>query len=127
MTFPTYLVIIVSICYIIYSLRKMRTGHDDVKGTPVNDNTRADDRVFSEIYKNEYELDTGGLFDNFKSNTTEKRETTKKVLKEKNYRAIAGTPEFTTEKKSETKFSLKSRSEAKRAFIHSEIFNRKYQ
>ena len=107
---------------IYFVVKSLKSTHDDVKGTPIGG------EVFPTIKM--YTPDTQTYEENFKTPDTDtnlKPAARKSHIEDKkSYKAAQATPPADTEKEESSKISLKNRSEAKRAFIHAEIFNRKY-
>lgn len=116
------LLVVVAIYVVVFVFRSLRSTHSDVQGTPINSEAFPKIDIF-----NPMEPENGDVsLEN--RNTTEPTKAVAKrnVAKEKGYKAIVAAPEFPAVKQEQEKISLKNRSEAKRAFIHAEIFNRKY-
>ena len=109
--------------YSIYLvIKSLNTNHSDVKGTPVGGEVfptikmyTPDEKTYEEYIK---------IPD---TNTTTKTTTRKSYTeRKKETKTISPVPSVGTENENISKITLKNRSEAKRAFIHAEIFNRKY-
>ena len=109
--------------YSIYLvIKSLNTNHSDVKGTTVGGEVfptikmyTPDEKTYEEYIKTP---DT---------NTTAKAATKKSSSeRKKETKTITPLHSVGTENENISKITLKNRSEAKRAFIHAEIFNRKY-
>lgn len=108
-------VVVVAIYAVAYVVKSLMSGNVDVKGTPVmgeafpkidvyngfNDDTKEQQIVQPAEMKSKKPLNTSNNFIGEKTVVVEKE-------------------------KKEKHFSLKKRSDARRAFIHAEILNRKY-
>ena len=106
---------------IYFVVKSLKSTHDDVKGTPIGG------EVFPPIKM--YTPDTNTYEEYIEAPDTKakpKSATTKSKTEEKSNKAASVTPPADIENEEGSKISLKNRSEAKRAFIHAEIFNRKY-
>ena len=113
--------ILLAVYFIVYVVKHIMKEHPDVKGTPVGNDT--------------FPEPNGSWFDVYEENTEEKAAVNKSVKKtvvpiktaEKNkQKAVPESTVVDAGNDKVLKTSLRNRSEAKRAFIHAEIFNRKY-
>ena len=118
-----YWLIAIGAYTIYFVIKSLKSNHSDVKGTPIGG------EVFPEVKMyNNPELKTFEEYpESTKTKITHKTDIRKRVVLEKSSNSGADVPTSDDEKKDNaTKISLKNRSEAKRAFIHAEIFNKKY-
>lgn len=106
---------------IVYVVKHIMKEHPDVKGTPVGNDT------FPEL--------NGSWFDVYEENPNDKAVVNnhvqktaapKRAVENKVQKAAPDNSVIVPADDRTPKVSLKNRSEAKRAFIHAEIFNRKY-
>ena len=113
--------IFVAVYFIFYVVKYMMKEHPDVKGTPVGNDT--------------FPKANGSWFDAYEENPNDKAVVNnhvqktaapKRVVENKVQKATPDNSVMATADDRTPKVSLKNRSEAKRAFIHAEIFNRKY-
>ena len=111
-----FLFVLVAVYMVVFVLRGMMSKHADVKGTPVTSEVFPKIEVYNPI-----ESDNNEASGNSKVVGTSKK---KVVLR--NESSVVETPQAVSKKEDKVKILLKSRSEAKRAFIHAEILNRKY-
>lgn len=117
-----YWLIIIGAYLVYYVIKSLISNHSDVKGTPIGG------EVFPgiDIY-NQTDSDTADEYSGGAKNENINRKVAKRAtVKEKPHKTVPDTQEATDNKDEKAKISLKSRTEAKRAFIHAEILNRKY-
>lgn len=113
------LAIILVVGYSVVSVVKsLLSDHSDVKGTPVSG------EVFPKI--DIYNSEEPDVYIEKPVTQAAKPDVKKKVLKKVESRGATTASEVTVETENKEKISLRNRSEAKRAFIHAEILNRKY-
>ncbi len=117
-----YLIVLLGVYSVVFVVKQLTAKHDDVKGTPLGG------EVFPniEVYNSEEPEEQKAYPAYQKPQDTPKPTVKPDAAHEKKYTPIATATELLTEEKSKEKISLKSRSEAKRAFIHAEILKRKY-
>ena len=119
--------IILVVGYSVVSVVKsLLSDHSDVKGTPVSGEVfpKIDGEVFPKIEI--YNTEEPDVYVEKPVTQAAKPDVKKKVSKKVEGKGIPAVQEVTVEKEDKEKISLKNRSEAKRAFIHAEILNRKY-
>ena len=113
--------ILLAVYFIVYVVKRMLKEHPDVKGTPVGNGS------FPEPNGSWYEVYEENLNDEaVVNNHVQKTAAPKRVVENKVQKAAPDNSVMATADDRTPKVSLKNRSEAKRAFIHAEIFNRKY-
>lgn len=115
-----YLVIL-AVYLIVYVVKHIMKEHPDVEGTPVENDS--------------FPKANGSWFDAYEENPNDKAVVNKhvqktaapkRVVENKVQKAAPDNSVIVPADDKTPKVSLKNRSEAKRAFIHAEIFNRKY-
>lgn len=115
--FVTLFLIVLIIGYsVIFVVKSLVSNHDDVKGTPVTGEVFPKIDIFNQADSLNIPQETEAFKPKAKKNTT----------RDNSHKTVLTTPDSVENKNEKTGISLKSRSEAKRAFIHAEIFNRKY-
>lgn len=117
-----YWLIILGAYSVYFVIKSLKSKHNDVKGTPL------EGEVFPgiEVY-NQKEFGNNEDSSNMPSVEQVSKPVAKKnIVEEKARKAVAGTAQIVGDKDDKASISLKKRSEAKRAFIHAEILNRKY-
>ena len=106
---------------VYFVIKSLKSNHSDVKGTPLGG------EVFPEVPM--YNSSKTKTYEEFieipKAKTKPKTEVKKRIATESD-KTNAETAFGDKGKGNTTKISLKNRSEAKRAFIHAEILNKKY-
>lgn len=113
--------ILLAVYFIVYVVKRMMKEHPDVKGTPVgNDSFPEPNGSWFDVYE-ENPNDEAVVNNHVQKTAAPKRAVENKVQKATPDNSVIVPADDRT-----PKVSLKSRSEAKRAFIHAEIFNRKY-
>ena len=115
-----YVVILVALYIVISALRSLKSKNSDVQGAPINGEIFPKIDVYNQMEPQESYECIGNP-----GPAAVKSKPKKKIVQEK-ISKIAATPETVTDKDETKKILLKSRSEARRAFIHSEILKRKY-
>lgn len=117
-----YLLILVGVYSVVFVVKQLTAKHNDVKGTPVGG------EVFPniEVYNSEEPEEQKAYPAYQKPQDTPKPTVKPDAAHEKKYTPITTATELTANENDKEKISLKSRSEAKRAFIHAEILKRKY-
>ena len=114
------LAIILLVGYSVVSVVKsLLSDHSDVKGTPVSG------EVFPKIEI--YNTEEPDVYIEKPVTQATKPDVKKKVSKKVEGKGVPAVQEVTVETENKEKVSLRNRSEAKRAFIHAEILNRKYR
>ena len=113
--------ILLAVYFIVYVVKQMMKEHPDVKGTSVGNDS--------------FPKANGSWFDAYEENPNDKAVVNnhvqktaapKRVVENKVRKAAPDNSVIVPADDRTPKVSLKNRSEAKRAFIHAEIFNRKY-
>ena len=123
MSILVYWLIAIGAYTVYFVIKSLKSNHSDVKGTPI------DGEVFPEIKM--YNSPKSMTFEEFtdipKAQTRTKADIKKRVATEKSSNTGEVASVFDeNEKDGSAQISLKNRSEAKRAFIHAEILNKKY-
>ena len=113
--------IVAAVYFIFYVVKYMMKEHPDVKGTPVGNDTFPEwNGSWLDVYE-ENPNDKAVVNNHVQKTAAPKRAVENKVQKAAPDNSVIVPADDRT-----PKMSLKNRSEAKRAFIHAEIFNRKY-
>lgn len=113
--------ILLAVYFIVYVVKHIMKEHPDVKGTPVgNDTLPESDGSWFDVYE-ENPNDKAVV-----NNHVQKTAAPKRVVENKVQKAASDNSVIVPADDRTPKVSLKNRFEAKRAFIHAEIFNRKY-
>ena len=117
-----YWLIAIGAYTVYFVIKSLKSNHSDVKGTPLGG------EVFPEIkmYNSTESKADEEFVEIPKAKTKPKTEVKKRVTTENNTNAGTETAFDNKNNGNYTKISLKNRSEAKRAFIHAEILNKKY-
>ena len=117
-----YLLILAGVYSVVFVVKQLAAKHDDVKGTPVGG------EVFPRVEV--YNPSESEVYDECpvcpKPLDVPEPAVKQVAVHKTKYSPIAAVQEATSDKTEKEKISLKSRSEAKRAFIHAEILKRKY-
>ena len=113
-----YLLILVGVYSVVFVVKQLTAKHDDVKGTPLGG------EVFPRVEM--YNPATSEVHDEYMVHPKPQDVPKPAAVNEKKYTPITTATELTANENDKEKISLKSRSEAKRAFIHAEILKRKY-
>ena len=117
-----YLLVLAGVYLVIFVVKQLVAKHDDVKGTPIG----------GEVFPRVEVYNPGDLevYDECtvcpKPQGVPEPAVKSATVHEKKYSPVVATQEIVAEKSAKEKISLKSRSEAKRAFIYAEILKRKY-
>ena len=113
-----YWLIILGAYSVYFVIKSLKSKHNDVKGIPLEGEVFPGIDVYNQKEFGNYEDSS-----NMHSVEQVPKPVAKKNIVEEKARKVA---QIVGDKDDKVSISLKKRSEAKRAFIHAEILNRKY-
>lgn len=117
-----YWLIIIGAYLVYYVIKSLISNHSDVKGTPIGGEVFPGIDIYNQTDSDTTDEYSGGT----KTESINRKVTKRATVKEKPHKTVPVTQEATDIRDEKAGISLKSRSEAKRAFIYAEILKRKY-